>query len=455
MKKCSYVLAFLIVLSPNAFTQRIKPNGTFVLNLDYAKFRNDEKSGYLEIYYGFYPQLINYVRMGDRYVGVMKLETRLTEVATGERLINDRSNVPISISDTSDPSYRYPRVSQAGYAIPTGEYRLEVMVTDTLDPSVRDSATLPISVQAISAKAAISDIELCSSIKASEEKGSTFYKNTLDVVPNPTLLFGVISQPMMFSYVEFYNLAAGDSYKVKTQILSPDGKVVKETSKDKKYGVKNAVEAGMTNVASLASGKYRVRIMLVDTTGSVLAQSEKTFFTYNPHVQTSQSAAISAMATQLAGLSSEELAEEFRAAQYVATDQEIKTFTQITSLEGRRDFLARFWADVEGGRLGIAGFTRVGYLQRISTANQRYRSMGKDGWRTDRGRVLVLYAEPDEVERHSSSQEGKPYEVWHYNSIENGVEFIFVDRTGFSDYVLVHSTKRGELRDDTWQRFLQ
>lgn len=455
MRSCSCVLALLIALSPTVLPQQIKPSGTFVLNLDYAKFRNDEKSGYLEIYYGFYPQLINYRKVGDRFVGVMRLETRLTAVSSGERIINDRSNVPISISDTSDPSYRYPRVSQVGYAVPNGEYRLEVMVTDTLDPSVRDSANLPISVQSIPLTIASSDIELCSSIKPSEEKGGSFYKNTLDVVPNPTLLFGIVSQPMMFSYVEFYNLDAGNSYKVKTQVLSSDGKVAKESSKDKKYGVKNAVEAGTTNVASLVSGKYRIRIILVDTAGSVLTQSEKTFFTYNPHVQAGQSAAISAMATQLAGLTSEELAEEFRMSQYVATDQEIKTFTQITSLEGRRDFLARFWADVEGGRLGITGFTRAGYLQRISTANQRFRSLGKDGWRTDRGRVLVLYAEPDEVERHSSSQEGKPYEVWRYNSIENGVEFVFVDRTGFSDYVLVNSTKRGELRDDTWQRFLQ
>ena len=46
-------------------------------------------------------------------------------------------------------------------------------------------------------------------------------------------------------------------------------------------------------------------------------------------------------------------------------------------------------------------------------------------------------------------------EIWHYYAIENGVDFVFVDRTGFGEYQLVHSTKRGELRDDDWQRFLQ
>lgn len=157
----------------------------------------------------------------------------------------------------------------------------------------------------------------------------------------------------------------------------------------------------------------------------------------------------------MAGLSAEDLAAEFRQAQYVATDQEIKTFSQISSADGRREFLAKFWSEVETGRLGHAGIPRMVYLQRVLAAGQRYRAMGHEGWRTDRGRVYVLYSDPDEIERTPSSYDGKPYEVWHYYGIENGVQFVFVDRSGFGDYVLVHSTKRGEIRDDDWKRFLQ
>jgi len=94
-------------------------------------------------------------------------------------------------------------------------------------------------------------------------------------------------------------------------------------------------------------------------------------------------------------------------------------------------------------------------LQRILSANQRYRAMGREGWRTDRGRVLMIYDEPNEIERFPSAQNNKPYEIWYYYSIENGVQFIFIDRSGFGDYVLVHSTKRGELQDEEWQRYLQ
>jgi len=82
-------------------------------------------------------------------------------------------------------------------------------------------------------------------------------------------------------------------------------------------------------------------------------------------------------------------------------------------------------------------------------------SIGREGWEIDRGRVYILHGEPDEIERMPSSEDRKPYEIWHFYQIENGVQFIFVDRSGFGDYLLVHSTKRGELQDPTWERYLR
>jgi hypothetical protein len=105
--------------------------------------------------------------------------------------------------------------------------------------------------------------------------------------------------------------------------------------------------------------------------------------------------------------------------------------------------------------MGHPGISRTAYLQRVTAANQRFHALSRQGWNTDRGRVFIMYGEPDEIERYPSSVDIKPYEVWHYYSIENGVEFDFVERSGFGDYILVNSTKRGELRDDQWQRYLQ
>ncbi len=78
--------------------------------------------------------------------------------------------------------------------------------------------------------------------------------------------------------------------------------------------------------------------------------------------------------------------------------------------------------------------------------------MGKEGWKTDRGRVYIMYGEPNEIERYPNQTQTRPYEIWSYYDLEGGVRFVFGDITGFADYQLLHSTKRGELRDQYWER---
>ncbi|HSD62676.1 MAG TPA: GWxTD domain-containing protein, partial [Ignavibacteriaceae bacterium] len=91
------------------------------------------------------------------------------------------------------------------------------------------------------------------------------------------------------------------------------------------------------------------------------------------------------------------------------------------------------------------------YFGRVEKANKLYTNIQRKGWKTDRGRVLLLYGDPSEIERYPNQVDTKPYEIWHYNDLEGGVIFIFADLTGFSDYQLVHSTKRGEIQDVDWQ----
>ena len=455
MKRVYAIVAAMMFFSGGGWAQVMTPSTAFVLNLDYARFRHTDSTGYLEIYYGFYPGLMSFEKRNDQYIGALRVSTRIRNNETGEYYVRQQSNVPVVISDTSSPTLHSTYVSQVGYALPFGSYTLQVEVIDTLAPSRRDSLELPLSVAKFPGTTAASDIELCSNVKSSSEKRDLFYKNSLEVLPNPTLVFGATSYPMMFDYLELYNLDPEETYTVKTEIIGSGGKSVKESTKARKYGVVNAVEAAATNVASIPSGKYRFQVTLLDESNTLVTQADKTFYIYNAHIASPEPSTASLKSSELAGLSATELAKEFREAQYVATDQEIKMFSQITSAEGRREFLAKFWTEVEAGRLGHEGIQRTHYLQRVTEANKRFHVMGREGWRTDRGRVFILYGEPDEIDRVPSAEQSKPYQIWHYYSIENGVEFDFVERSGFGDYVLVNSTKRGELRDDQWQRFLQ
>lgn len=455
MKKLFFLVVLVVFLGTELIAQNITPTAPFILDLDYARFRNDDQSGYLEIYYGFYPHLLTYQMSEGKYRAGVQLWTRMWNKKTKAMVINDRALLPMVVTDTSETSFRYPFITQAGYAIPLGDYTLEVVAADSLAPARRAHSNLTISINAYPGGVGFSDLELCSTIKSSQQEDDPFFKNSLEVVPNPKLVFGITAHPVVFNYLELYNLNRGKKYTVKTLIIDSNEKIVRESSKTRKYEVRDAIEVGTTNVTAILSGKYRFRVLLFDQSSHEQARTEKTFFVYNPHLQFPLLTAPSFQKIELAGLSEELLSAEFRQVRYIATEQEIKLFAQLDSDADKLEFLARFWSDIERGSFDRPPIKRAAYLQRVVETNERYRAMGKEGWRTDRGRVYILYGEPDEIDRFPSLGGSKPYEIWRYHRIENSVEFVFVVRFGFGDYELVHSTKRDEFRDDQWQRFLR
>jgi GWxTD domain-containing protein len=435
--------------------EQVVPQSSLVINFDYARFRDTDSTEYLELYFACFPQLVTVGRTADGFAGYLNLSITFREKSGGTGPEPRRAVIPVLVKDTSGAEYRNTLVTQMGLMLGGGSYVMTVLATDSLAPSRRDSVAIEFAVGRPSSGITTSDIELCSNIRRSTNTGDPFYKNSHEVVPNPTLLFGSVNYPVIFHYVELYGLDPGQTYTIKTVLADAGGKPLQETSRQRKYGVINAVEVGTTNATKLASGKYRFQLYILDALSRPLARTEKSFYTYNPQMAAPTVSEGVMQETALTGLTAEELDQEFEYARYHATQDEIRTFSQITSESGKREFLGTFWSGVAAGKLGHSPITRAEYLLRVKRSNDRYRALSREGWKTDRGRVLLLYGEPDEIDRHPSSERGKPYEMWNFFQVENGVVFIFVDRTGFGDYVLVHSTKRGELRDDDWQRLLQ
>ncbi|MFZ1519150.1 MAG: GWxTD domain-containing protein, partial [Ignavibacteriaceae bacterium] len=196
-------------------------------------------------------------------------------------------------------------------------------------------------------------------------------------------------------------------------------------------------------------------IALIDSLNNTGISTAKKFFVYNPDIvviDTFVVSSTSVLSSTFGSMSEEELDDLFAKSKYVASNLEIDKYERLSTIDGKREFMFEFWkAKDEISATPENEFYRQ-YLQRIELCNDRYTSMGKAGWKTDRGRIFLLYGEPTEIERYPNQLETRPYETWQYTEIEGGVYFIFADLTGFSDYTLINSTKRGELRDDNWSR---
>ena len=98
------------------------------------------------------------------------------------------------------------------------------------------------------------------------------------------------------------------------------------------------------------------------------------------------------------------------------------------------EFFKAFWKSLDPNPQTEKNELMDEYYKRVNYANENFSNMGMEGWRTDRGRILIKFGFPDDIERHPFEAGTYPYEIWRYYDLRK--VFLFIDRTGFGDYVL-------------------
>jgi GWxTD domain-containing protein len=113
----------------------------------------------------------------------------------------------------------------------------------------------------------------------------------------------------------------------------------------------------------------------------------------------------------------------------------LRDFKKILNAKGedQKIFFTEMWKKIDPTPDTETNELMNEYYFRVTIANQRF-SGHRDGWRSDRGMVYIIYGEPDAIEEHHMELDTKPYMIWYYYSVNR--TFIFVDNTGFGDYQL-------------------
>jgi GWxTD domain-containing protein len=134
---------------------------------------------------------------------------------------------------------------------------------------------------------------------------------------------------------------------------------------------------------------------------------------------------------------------------WIITDEERSAFKQLSNDEERDQFIEAFWQRRDPTPDTIENEFKEEHYRRIAYANEHF-AAGIPGWKTDRGRMYIMYGPPDEIESHPSGgtyerpmEEGGgetstfPFEDWRYRYLEGiGQEVIieFVDTCMCGDY---------------------
>jgi GWxTD domain-containing protein len=424
---------------------------------DYAQFGYDTTSNYVEFYYSFNQVSLTVVNTDsvDYIQGILHIS--ITDSATGEFVVNNSWLAPNIIRDSSD--FNKSLIGAIGFVIGEGVYYCKLsgadaqdsLKTKTIDGYLRINPFLKLS-------ASMSDLQLASNIiPQSTNKSSIFYKNTYEVTPMPTAIFGE-NQPVLFFYTELYNLldeSGSNNLKLNQLVFNSRDQLIIIKSKQIDRKIDSRVEVGTLHAYKLPTDTYTLVCTLIDSTANQGVSSSKKFFVYNPgvaYVDTFTQQTSSVLSTAFGVMSEEELDDLFSKSRYIATQAEIDQYDLLSNENGKREFMFNYWESRNNDPLNSESYSYLAYVKRVKESNAKYKAMGKEGWKTDRGRIYIMYGEPSEIERFPNKPQTRPYEIWNYYDIEGGVYFVFGDITGFSDYQVIHSTKRGELRDESWER---
>ena len=134
---------------------------------------------------------------------------------------------------------------------------------------------------------------------------------------------------------------------------------------------------------------------------------------------------------------------------WIISDEERAAFKQLSNDEERDNFIEAFWQRRDPTPDTEENEYKEEHYRRIAYANEHFPA-GIPGWKSDRGRMYIMYGPADEVDSHPSGgsyerpmEEGGgetstfPFEDWRYRYLEGiGQEVIieFVDTCMCGDY---------------------
>lgn len=129
---------------------------------------------------------------------------------------------------------------------------------------------------------------------------------------------------------------------------------------------------------------------------------------------------------------------------WIITDQERKDFLHLTTDSARDKFVVDFWEHRNPTPGSKTNAFKEEHYRRLAFANEHF-AAGVPGWKTDRGRIYIIYGPPDRIEaapvpefaKGIVDKHSRPYQIWHYNhmkGIGDSQDIKFVDVCSCGDY---------------------
>jgi GWxTD domain-containing protein len=361
-----------------------------------------------------------------------------------------------TLTDTSG-KLNYNLVDVRRAQLMPGAYTLIGYLIDRNDPThaenkfERDIFVDPISATSVT----LTDVEFLKSLKPSTTE-SAISKHGYDL--EPMITNGIfIDQDKLQAYAEVYNSDKFlENFYFASVYISKANSITgldqfKRTLKMQATGL-DLITATF-DISKLPSETYYLNIDIYNLANEVVASTSGKFFVSNSRIQ-DQPVVASTEDWGFFGLSEDQLNTYIPTLAYISTQSELNFAKAATTFEQKKNYFYNFWAKRKESPEDHPAKAWKHYEALVKYSNEKFKAVYKQGWRTDRGRVTLMYGTPNDVETKMNENDRYPSEVWKYNRLgaQSNVSFIFYDPDGVTgEWPLLHSDKIGESPNPRWK----
>ena len=378
----------------------------------------------VDCYYRLSNELFNFVKAGDRFAA--RFELSLIVIDDDDYQVTAETILDSILVDTEAETrvMDHSRAKLYTTYLPPGKYDLEIKLYEQETGKQHDMARSFEVPDYYKDRLSISDIQFAGLVLEESSKVG-LERRGIRIVPNLSRAFGE-DHTDMYIYYEVYSDAAEEAQQplsVIYTIKSATGREMLNREEPLERQGNIGAYSGRFDTSGLSQGVYTLEVEVEDRAVRNRAKSKSEF-----HITWRFLMPLST------AKNFREITEQLR---YIAKNEELDTLKKYRDAPAgeQKVALEAFWKRRDPTPETDRNEHMITYYRRIAYANEHFDDGLRKGWRSDQGRIYIVYGPPDELERHTWDRAySHPYQVWHYNNISRS--FVFVDFDGYGRYQL-------------------
>ncbi|MBL7823853.1 MAG: GWxTD domain-containing protein [Saprospiraceae bacterium] len=357
---------------------------------------------------------------------------------------------------------RKPLIHVIRWPLPPGNYLLESTIYDAQNSSQEITLLSSVDVPDYQISVALSDLQLFSICRNTKDTSLMNTKNGFYYEPLP-YQFVDRNQNVLYTYLESYhtNKIKRENYFIKYKLFELDSnsnnKLVDEWIFRKDHKERDII-LNTRDISQIPSGKYLLKVYLIDRNDFIYDSSAAEFDRYNPFWDKLIYLSYASKKDEqyFSQLSDDSVYISLKSLYPIISSNEqgfIDYLINNNRLAEKRNYLYSYWRE---NYADSAYYAYSMYMEEVRKVDQMFRSGFGRGFESDRARIYLRYGKPIEVFKEDQDSGAFPYEIWKYDKIkktgQNNVKFIFYNSDlGGSNYRLLHCNAYGERKNEKWE----